>query len=257
MRSCFRRIAHAIAMLIMSTNAAPAQTPETAADAQAPIPEKWRIAPYLWGAGISGTLDFQGLSVPVDLSPADLLSDVRAGAMGFARYQAKNHFYYAEGILLDYHDPMSPTFFAQDVKAQLYYGEAGSGLSKEVFFSAEDKITISPYAGVRGTHIAAKVSGEAISASTKHTWWDPVVGVIIETPVRDRLTAITRLDGAGLAMTDNTYIGFTGVLEYAISDQITLSAGYRWSSASYRSKSSLNFDLDANGPLLGISYKPH
>ena len=63
---------------------APAQGPATAGDASAPSPSGWEfsVAPYLWGAGLNGTLSAEGLESDIDVSFSDIWDALDVGVLG-------------------------------------------------------------------------------------------------------------------------------------------------------------------------------
>lgn len=212
------------------------------------------IAPYFWLPDISGSVSLGGMSVPVNLSGTAILSDVESGGMAYARWHRGDHFFYLDTTFVDYHDPRSPLFFAQQADATVVVGEIGGGPVINAGVGENLLLDVAPYMGVRFTHVNAEVSGPLVNFSASNEWLDPMAGILMEMPVANNLRLISKLEAGGLVISDNDYYSALAVIDYRFAARWTLSGGYRWSRGRYRSQAGLNASLTGHGPLIGVTY---
>lgn len=231
----------------------PATTPP-----EAPTESGWTFAaaPYLWMAGIEGTIGQFGLPpVEVDASFVDVLDNFDIGAMmvGEARYDRFGiafDFQYVKisagadtplGILSNSVEVTSETLTAL--------------LAGEYRVVETNTASVDLMAGGRLWSVDTDVDPQGGPAdplffSDGDTWVDPIVGVrgrVNLTP-EVYLTGWGMIGGFGVA-SDLTWdvMGGTG---YAVSDRVSLIAGYRALSVDYEDNN-FKFDVVQHGPILG------
>ena len=226
-----------------------------AANAQSAHGDSWSLtlAPYVWAPDLSGSVGFGGINVPLQLRASQLFKDVQTGGMGYARWQKHDHFVYLEGIFIDFSANSFAPFFGQSVESSLRFGEFGAGTERGIKLMSRDA-RLSAYGGVRYTRLKARVAGNFLNAESVDRWIDPALGILLEVPVADRFSIITKIDAAGFGISKNHYYSALGVLEYRVTKRATLAGGYRWASAHYASADGLGFVLDGRGPMAGLRY---
>ncbi|MFO1426267.1 MAG: hypothetical protein U1F11_04710 [Steroidobacteraceae bacterium] len=212
------------------------------------------IAPYFWLPDIGGSVRFAGVAVPVSLARSELLGGAHNGAMAYARWQRGGRFAYAEGIYMHFADHRFAPFFDQSLNSTVRFGELGGGLQRALARDGRPWLAVWAYGGLRLTRIDAAVSGAALTTASSDTWVDPVVGLVLARPLSRRLALQFKLDGAGVGFSHNDYVSAQGLLEWRLRPRWSLAAGYRWSSAVYRSTDGLNFSLEGRGPVLALRY---
>ena len=216
-----------------------------------PAGDDWEftIAPYLFGASMSGTQAVRGREVEVDLSAGDILSDLQFGAMGL--FVARKGEW---GVGTDLMWTALGTSFDianvdADQGAFAFYGLRRLAPAAEVTFGARVNF-------LQGT-IGFKGPLQATFEQSK-TWVDPIVGLSLRTPGEGRgLGRIyTEIGGFG-AGSDFAWQIFPS-LGIRVGRHATLDVGYRWIDTDYESGEGderFAYDMLIQGPLLGFTFR--
>lgn len=233
-----------------------AATLALSAPAEAQSDWTFRIAPYVWAAGIDGQSGLSGLPPQsIDLSFGDVLDNLDmslmlVGEMRRDRLSFSFDFFYADlGTTVS--TPAGILASSIDVSSETIIGTLMAGYS--VFDTADSSVDL--LGGIRIWDVSTTFDfrGGALngqSAGDSDTWVDPVIGI----KFRHSLTPEFYL--AGWAMTggfgvssDSLWDVMAGV-GYDFSDRVSGFAGYRSMSVDYSSDGFV-YDVEQDGPIIG------
>lgn len=239
----------------MQTQSAPAQTqPQNTTDGD------WHfsVSPYLWFAGLSGTVGAFGHETSVHASIGDILSNFEMGLMTAAEVR-KNHWVVPLDFMwikleADHALPFDPGVSYAVVKVSEVVLTPGVGYR----VVDNDKTTVEARVGLRywhlGQNISFQPSGVLNNFSPSANWVDVVAGSKIERVLTPKvLLTIFGDAGAGGANIDYQ---FGGLLGYKLSQKAILQAGWRYLDVNYRNSPPQLFVYDAHqsGALLGVTF---
>lgn len=233
----------------------------TAAATNPPADAEWTVAPYAWALNFSGRVGIGGQSVPLDVDAEELVGSIKAGAMGYARRVQGPHMLYAEGLGFDFEDRSLEQFNDLPTRAQALFVELGYGYRFEQASALPNGgvITLTPYVGLRhaSLDVAADVPFPFADVAADEQWLDPVLGLLVEGPIRGRFSYVLKLDGAGFGLGQDHYSSGALYAVYRFGDAWMLGGGYRISrfNADPGGDNDLTLRLLGRGPALGIGYR--
>lgn len=221
--------------------------------------EEWsfRIAPYIWAASIDGDLGHRYVGTHhVKSSFSDIVSnvDLSAMVMGEARkgpYSFLFDFMYIDSSIKHRLPPQVP---AKEIKAngKVITGFAGMGYT----FWENSEARLDIIGGLRSWHtdVDLTLSGGPFngrSAGVNKSWIDVKAGLRGYYKFNDQFSITTwGLIGKGGAKSD---WDAALLLNWSITKDFTLAAGYRALSVDYR-KDRTVYNVTQKGPMIGISY---
>lgn len=220
------------------------------------------ITPYIWLTGLHGNVGVfpQFQPVDVDLSFADLLDDLKFGAMAMVsvrrgRFVAVADLSYVDlGAGAENVGIRDAGFIDVDLDSETFISTLAAG------YRAVDRrsLFLDLVAGARlmvsDTRLELFTPFGSNAADSSETWLDPIVGAHFRAPIGNAwsVTAYGDIGGFGIG-SDFTWQIF-GAVQYAVSRRWTLSAGWRHFGVDY-DKGGFVFDVTLGGPLLGATVR--
>lgn len=233
--------------------------PEPAlSSAQAPSSDKWEfmVAPYLWMAGISGTLGVGDVTTEVDPSFSDILNSLSFGFMGVFEAR-KNRFMLITDLMYisleERKTTPGPLFSALKAESKTFM------LSPVVGYRLAEKegASLDAIVGIRFWHTSTRLELEPgllagrVADSSKN-WADVIAGLRGQVHLTRIFSLMGRVDLGG-GGSDFTYQLFGGV-GIDVSKSISLFAGYRYLHIKY-TRDDFLFDGAFKGPVLGAAFR--
>ncbi len=243
-----------LAALAWGPNSARAEDPAAASD------WTFSIAPYLWLAGISGTVTGPlGNSATASASIGDVLSHLEGGLMLLGEVRYKERW----GIFADFDyarldasgEGFSPVLGQPSVGMREYLGT----MTGEYRFIDTDSFKIDGMAGFRVMSINSSLSfsGGLLPPRSDNgvaTWVDPLVGIKGRYDFgTSGIFANAYGDLGGGPNGDLTWQLYGG-LGYSFNQTIAAFAGYRYLSMQHQ-VGNLNYNIDQQGPLIGVDFR--
>ena len=226
----------------------------TAVEVQTNDEKDLTISPYLWAPAISGSITLGPLEAPVDLSLSDLASGVKIGGMGHVQYDAGPVFGYAEFIGARFGEDQFASFGNLPVRASAVLAETGFGKSFDVPLYGNKELNISPYVGVRYVRLKAAITDPALTLAGEGSWVDPVVGTIAQYQLDRKWSLAGKVDAGGLGISDNEYRSVAIGAQYHPSNNLIITAGYRYTRGIFDAEAGLSANLTGRGPVVGLRY---
>jgi len=243
-----------------------------AADAQAQTPtnpapqpatdsadDQWHFnfTPYLWFAGMSGTVGALGHDASVHVSPGDLLSHFHLGLMANVEAR-KNRFVMPVDFMWINLQAARGLPFDQGLSS-VKVGITETILAPKVGYRIVDheKVKVDALIGLRYWHLGQNLNFNPQlfqGISTSQNWVDGIAGGKIELALSPK-AAITIAGDAGGGGSSLDY-QVAGVLGYRICRLAVLDLGWRYLYVNYATnppKSGL-FDVHESGALLGVTF---
>lgn len=240
------------------------QTPAATSAPMAPAPapaatdsdDAWHfaVAPYIWFAGMHGTVGARGYDTSVHASFGDIFSYLNMGLMVAAEPRYKKFSAPVDFIWMKLSDDKSlpfqigPTSIKTKVNEDLLTPKGAYRLVDGKMLKVDGNLGIRYYhlgttlTFVPGTYLAPVYQSA--------NWVDVVSGARIQAALSPKMTATIFGDaGAGGANLDYQIGAFLG---YKVKPNINLQAGWRYLAVNYRPQSGFVYDVDTSGLLLGV-----
>ncbi len=239
-----------------------------------------RLVPYVWFLSIDaeGTVggNLSSLSADVDLSFGDIMDFIDFGAMGRVEAWKGKWGLTFDGLFMNlsadksFRGSQIPVGVNLDVDARLH--SADFGLAYRLFeqrFGNENKqsLAFEPYGGLRYAYLREKidltvdipgVGSAGRTLGTSEDWVEPFVGGRVIWGLNDKLAINIAGDagGFGIGSASDLTWQIKGSVDYKLSENMTLNAGYRYLELDYSRGSGANefgVDLRAKGPFVGLT----
>jgi hypothetical protein len=218
---------------------------------------QFSVAPYLWAAGMDGTIRIADLEADVDLAFSDIISDLDFALMGHFDMRNESWVLSSDLVYVD----LGQT---EDIVEGAIEATVNANLDLTMFELAGG-YRLSPVftllAGVRWVDMGTGLtySGDLVDedASAGASWIDPLIGVHALAPLNDRWWLGVRADvggfGVGSELTWQAYadIGFR------VSKLVSVMLGYHVFDMDYQDGSGLaavDLDVTISGPQLGVVF---
>lgn len=230
-------------------------------NASADEPARWqfRASPYLWGAGLKGSVATLPPAQPVDVdvSFGDVLDKLDVGLMGAVEGRRNRWGFLTEILYLSLSadaDTPGPLFSNLDYQMDMWLVTAAVTYA----LSDSDRHFLDIVAGVTYWDVDNRLAFEQGVASRRkiseqESWADPIAGL----RGRIRLDANWSLAGhvfsAVAGDSDSAWELYAGV-GYELGERWSLVAGYRHKEVDY-AKAGFVYDVEMSGPLLGAAYR--
>jgi opacity protein-like surface antigen len=225
-------------------------------------PPKWQfeLTPYLWMAGISGTIGIGNLpSQAVSASFGDILSHLTFAIMGTGEVRHGRFGVLADAVYMNLYqnDTTAPPGFSGtdvNVKQGLYTFGA-------TFRATRGRIPLDVVAGGRYANLTSTISLASAtpppaprSGSASEGWWAPFVGLRVLLPLSRKWELVGYGDFGGFDGYANTQWQLLGGINFKISKLLVAKAGYRYIDVEYI-KNELKQDLAYGGFYLGAGFR--
>jgi hypothetical protein len=214
------------------------------------------VTPYLWFAGVHGTVGFRGYDASVHAGFGDIFSYLNIGVMGAVEARKGRLLLPVDFLWMKLSDdkgiPFSPFPGATSIKVKVYE----SILTPKVGYRLVDqqKLKVDGTVGIRYFHLGENLSLQPsdLNNSQSANWVDVVAGGRITLPVSPKASVMVLGDaGAGGANLDYQV---AGLLSYTIKPWVSVQGGWRYLDVDYRPSSTFVYDMVTSGVLIGATF---
>lgn len=257
-----------------------------------PREQYWRLSvmPYIWAAGLKGTVTAKGIPAQVDASFGDILDVLDYAAFGQIELARGRCFIMTDSLLLKASiEASAEKRFLGPLKLGEFKGEAAVNL--ETFFWFQDlvggyrvyekdlgdcgvgsrRFSFDLLAGFRyylidlNLNASAKVTAvgpgggtvtrkRSASISHEEDWWDPIVGARMQYDVTHRLALELKGDVGGFGVGSDSAWSAQGIARYRLGNHWSLVGGYKVLDVDYTNSKGSALDARVSGPIAGIEY---
>ncbi len=257
-----RAVVALVAGLVMTT-------PVLQAHAQAADSSGWtfEVTPYLWGAGMSGTVSMNNrpsAGLVVEQSLSDILKVLEFALMGSFEARKGRWGAFTDGVYFKVGDEGTLTgkqgftsLTASATLAQQMYSLAGS------YRVGQGRSPIDVFGGLRyasiGWDVDVEVSlpsvtpNERFFSETK-SWVDPYLGARVEQPLGTRWSLSAYADVGGFGVGSRLATQGMATVRFAFTPGILGNLGFRVVTDDY-DKDGFTYDMMNGGAVLGVSFR--
>ena len=206
------------------------------------------IAPYVLGAGQSGTTAARGREADIDVSASDIFENLEFGAMGLLVAKKGQWGFGADAIWMALGTNVRDTEVDYNQGAFAFYGLRQLGPAADVTF------------GLRVNTLQAELTFNrlGVRVGQDKTWVDPIAGLTLRTPATHpvQLRVYTEIGGFG-AGSDFAWQIFPSA-GIKLTHSFSAEVGYRWLDIDYASGTGdtrFAYDVLTQGPVLGVGFR--
>lgn len=224
--------------------------------APAAAQEGWslQVTPYLWGSGVSGDLAplAGGPTLEFDASLGDVLEDLD-GAFFLSAIARRGDL-----VLLG---DLSWSSSSREGVVPPGLPAEGELSQRSVTLAAGWRVQAEPasldvLAGVRSWDVEASAAAPllGLSASREASFADPILAARATFPLAERLSLLAYADVGGFGAGSEATSQQVATLNYAATDRLTLSGGWRRLFVDYEGEGG-SFEATLSGPLAGVTWR--
>ncbi|MBC2859439.1 hypothetical protein [Stappia sp. 28M-7] len=231
-----------------------------AAGAQAQEGWRFQITPYAWAPSLSGNIRPRPAlpTASFDRPFSDILENLDGAFFlsGTARYDRFVVFGDFTWSAVSEQDRIALPFapFGFDVHGQVR--QLSATLTGGYSVVDRPEFTLDLMAGARLWYLDASVNIQAagLAANQSDTWLDPVVAARARWQFAPDWSVIGYADFGGFGAGSQLTWQAVGTLNYRVTDNVFVSAGYRHMGLDY-DRGGMRLDIDMSGPLAGVTYR--
>ncbi len=219
------------------------------ADAQS---DEWNftLTPYIWAAGIDGSID-AGRSSPGEAEfDSDyeffLLDNLEAAA--FLTFEANKGRWsiLGDAAYIDFSDDGEVGPLDADLEFSGLIAEGAVG------YQLENYPTVDVIGGIRYFDIETGVELGPLKATSEKDWTDPFIGIRYQDAISDNWDVEARGDIGGFGISAEMMYNAAVNFKYNSSENVSWNLGYRYLAADY-DKGRFKFDVSLSGITAGVS----
>lgn len=214
------------------------------------------VTPYIWFAGVHGTVGALGQTTSVHASFSDIFNYLNIGLMGATEIRKRRFLLNTDLMWMKLSDDKAlpiNELGVQSIKSKTNQFM----LNPKVGYRLVDrqKIKLDTLVGLRYWHLGQSLNFEpedfgGVSGSAN--WVDVVAGAKILLPLSAK-ASVTLLGDAGGGGANSDY-QVAGLLGYKLGQKWVLQGGYRYLDVDYRGGHAFIYDMATTGLLLGATY---
>ncbi|PIJ48608.1 hypothetical protein BL250_15475 [Erwinia sp. OLTSP20] len=216
---------------------------------------QWQVTPWLWGAGMNGTVRAfrDAPAMPVSMDFGDVLKATRLSA--FVDVTARRDRLLLLADLMYIQTRQSGTAEGEQATLDTRQQSATLGAGWRVYQTSQTALDVT--GGVQGWQISNQLSLNGTLLNGEHTerfgWLTPVAGLRVWQALSPdwSLTGMAQAGGTGAGR--RTW-RLTGALSWQASPEVALSAGYRVLRVVHHSDDHTS-DVTMRGPLLAVTWQ--
>lgn len=266
MRLLKMRIIHTLILIVFTNGvfAIPVLADSENADASA---WQFEVTPYIFAAGMDGTVGVRGISADIDMSFSDIWERLDSAFMFYFSARKGDWIYALDAIYFKVADqaaaswqgPLGNSSTAQlnaDMTQQAYALSAGRRVLNQQ--TKVDVMGVARYTSLDADLNLALTTGLPIlpdgsrSVSRKESWWDAAIAVRVSTPIAEKWDLVGYAD-IGAGGSDLTYQLLAGV-NWQFGKTFSAKFGYRHFYQDYQ-KDDFKWDMTTSGVYAGLGIR--
>lgn len=211
------------------------------------------VAPYLWAAGMDGSMAIAERQQDFDVPFSTIVENLDLALMGHLDLRNDRWVVVSDLIYVDLEDDQGLERGSVTAGLELTLVEAAGG------YRVTPAVTL--LAGVRWVDMGTSLrySGEVVAsdADAGESWLDPLVGVHVLAPLSERWWLGLRGDVGGFGVGSDLTWQVYGDVGFRASDLISVMVGYHALDIDYETGSGLQavgLDVMLSGPQLGVVF---
>ena len=216
------------------------------------------VAPYLFAAGISGTVGARGRTLDLDANFDNVAANLDLGLMGAfevrkGRFVSLNDMIWVK--LSSEKDTPGPLYSTAKLGVNLFIFDPEVGYR----FINSRKGSVDVLAGVRVWSVETNLNVTTgalpgFDVSQRKTWAAPVVGVRGVANITQKFFLAGKFDIGGAGIGADLTTQLYGAAGYSFTKHFALLGGYRWLQVDYDDDEGFLFDTQMNGIMIGAKF---
>jgi hypothetical protein len=216
---------------------------------------QFAIAPYLWAAGMDGTMTIADREADIDVPFSDIIDNLDLAFMGHFDMRNERWMLASDLIFVDLEDSEEQTngTVTAGLKMTLLEAWGGYRISPAVTLLAGAR-WVDMSASIRFIGDRGIVENEADAGPS---WIDPLIGIHVFAPLSDRWWFGGHGDVGGFGVGSELTWQVYADIGWKASDLISIILGYRALDIDYEDGSGIPFvgvDVAMTGPQLGVAF---
>ena len=224
------------------------------------------ITPYLFGAGLKGTVGFKGVSGDIDVPVNELVDNLNKAFMLLATVERNNWVFAIDTLYFNlegegarsWQGPLGNTNTAElkvDVEEKIFSLAGGRRIVDER--SRLDLLAVARFTSLETTLGLKLTTGSLLpdgsrSITGEADWWDAAVALKGKLPIAQKWD-LTGYADVGAGGSDLTYQIMLGV-NWQFSRVVSAKLGYRYLYQDYR-KDDFVWDMATSGVIIGLGFR--
>jgi opacity protein-like surface antigen len=228
---------------------------------------QFEFVPYLFAAGLNGSIGALGVTADVDVPIEKLIQHLDGVFMGIIEARRENWLIMFDAIYVrlegetssSWQGPLGISNATGELKTTIRQQVYQPSLGYRVF---DDRTAVDIIGGVRYTQIDTEfdlgvTTGGLLPGGTHHlsvgkSWWDPVVGVRVTVPLAEKWSVMGYVDAGGNG-SDFTYQAMAGA-NWQFAKNFSLKAGYRYLYQDFEDNG-FAWDMALHGAYFGLGIR--
>ena len=231
---------------------------------------QFAVTPYLWGAGIDGTVSVKGHQADISKPFDEIIKDLDLAAMVNFQVRKGRFGAYTDVLFLGMSDTASVVSPAgatlAEVSASIDQWQVDFGASWAVAqwgaAGADKKGAVDLLLGGRYWNFATKLKSESPyfagerEVKTTQDWIDPIVGVRFAVDLTPKLQVVGRGDVGGFDLGSGSKLTWStsAYLGWHFTPLLSVYAGWKYLSVERESDRGAEVDFALSGPVLGVAF---
>jgi hypothetical protein len=230
---------------------------------------KFSVAPYLWGAGIDGTMTVRGYEADVDKSFEDILNDLDFGAMVNLQARRDRLGLYTDVLFLkvsatsDVANPAGATILEATVETEQWIVDFGASWEVASWVKCGEKTGfVDLIVGGRYWNVESEIEssrpvfGGDGKVEKTMDWVDPIVGARFSVTLTPKLSLVGRADVGGFDIGDASELTWSAsaYLGWHFTPLVSGWFGWKYLSVEREADRDNSVDLALSGPVLGVAF---
>ena len=214
-----------------------------------------QITPYVWGAGLGGDVTpFAGApTLSFDKSLSEVLEDTD-GAFFLSGFARRDRLVLMGD--LSWSASSKAGVLPPGVPAEGKVTQRSLTLLAGWRVVSNDRMTLDALAGARAWRVESRIrlAGGALSAAPGKDFIDPILALRANVALAPQWSALLYADVGGFGAGSEHTSQFLATVNYQVTDQLYVSAGYRQLNVDYRDGGT-RLDVTMAGPILGATWR--
>ncbi len=220
--------------------------------------EGWtqEFAPYVWGAGMDGTVGVRDVTADVNMNFSDIVDNLQMAFMGAYRASRDRYSITVDGVYM----ALGTTLHGPGGLSKLDVDVNQGALEVDAGYEVVDRFVV--FGGLRYNDLETQLKlngalGNIRKVDASESWVDPVIGAHYTIPFADKWSATFRGDIGGFGVGSDFAWQGIATLRWQATPGFGVVALYRYISMDYDNGSGrdyFKYDVALFGPALGMVF---
>ena len=212
---------------------------------------RFMLLPYVWLAGLDGTIAVEGFDTPINVGLGDAFSNLDPALSLHFEGRSGNYSFWLDGMYLSL---SSEPFNYEDRRLEVDFEYVITEFA--IAWRAGGSNTgFEPFVGGRYTSLQASIISQSptpLGLNGRKDWFDPIVGARFTANFTRKLLAVLRADVGGFGVGSDLTWGVTAGLGFRLTDSLVLTGAYRLLDVDYEFTTDRGSEFLYNAQQAGV-----